>query len=253
MSSDHRAWAVLVAALGVGAAIAIAGVPISGDAHDLRLPARSLPAPTVSDPPTSSTRAVEAELRMTVIGDSYTGGSAEGGAMGTKENWVARMQHSLKVDGHRAAVNVVGLSGSGYVATGLDGRNFATAVSDEVTSATELVLFLGSRNDMGTTSDELVAAAQQAYTEARSIAPDVDLLVIGAPWVNENIPSEVIAVNEALRVAAEQFGAQFIDPVNDGWFFGQNSLLIGLDGVHPTNEGHVYMAGIITPLVASYF
>ncbi|MEN0140388.1 MAG: SGNH/GDSL hydrolase family protein, partial [Rhodococcus sp. (in: high G+C Gram-positive bacteria)] len=40
------------------------------------------------------------------------------------------------------------------------------------------------------------------------------------------------------------------DPIAAGWFVDRPDL-IGRDGVHPTNAGHVYMADKIAPLIGA--
>jgi len=43
-------------------------------------------------------------------------------------------------------------------------------------------------------------------------------------------------------------GAAFVDPIAEGWFVGRPDL-IGADGVHPTDAGHLYMAERIAPQI----
>jgi lysophospholipase L1-like esterase len=38
-----------------------------------------------------------------------------------------------------------------------------------------------------------------------------------------------------------------VDPLAEGWFTGSDSGLIGADRVHPTDDGHAYLARLIAP------
>jgi hypothetical protein len=41
----------------------------------------------------------------------------------------------------------------------------------------------------------------------------------------------------------------FVDPLAQGWFAGATAELIDPDQVHPTAEGHRYLADLIGPVV----
>jgi phospholipase/lecithinase/hemolysin len=66
-------------------------------------------------------------------------------------------------------------------------------------------------------------------------------VVIGPLWSDGDAPAPVLAVRDAVRTAALAAGAQWIDPVADGWF-DRPAGLIGADRVHPTDAGHRLMA-----------
>ena len=86
------------------------------------------------------------------------------------------------------------------------------------------------------------------FLQARLTAPAAKLLVIGPPWPTETPPPAVLRIRDALRDQAWGAGALFIDPIAEGWFVGRPDL-IGGDGVHPNDAGHVYLAEKITPLI----
>jgi lysophospholipase L1-like esterase len=72
--------------------------------------------------------------------------------------------------------------------------------------------------------------------------------VIGPPWLTANPPPAVLKIRDSLREQAVAIGALFVDPIAEGSFVGRGDL-IGQDGVHPTDAGHVYMADKIAPLI----
>jgi lysophospholipase L1-like esterase len=208
----------------------------------------STTAPAIVEVETGADNQIDYVLQVAIIGDSYTGGSPEGGY--GLDGWPSVLDRSLREKGYFVAFQVAGLGGSGYSGVGPNGQSFVDAVPDVVRPDTDLVIFLGSRNELNVDPNVLRAAALEAYGNAQTIAPTARLTVIGAPWVNENIPEVVRLMNDNLAVAASQVGAQWVDPtVGEGWFFAEDAAMIGADGVHPTDDGHIFMASRIEPLV----
>ncbi|MFJ4262329.1 SGNH/GDSL hydrolase family protein [Paenarthrobacter nicotinovorans] len=203
-------------------------------------------SPAVAGPrPTFTERPVVPLI--SVLGDSYTGGSAVGG-IGEK-NWSGVVKQSLLDSGKDVDMRVDGKGGSGYVHVGGQDTTFVAEVPKVVTPESDVVIFFGSRNDLTATGPEVEAAAASAYAEVKRIAPKAKLIVVGVPWVNEDVPRGAVRTNEAVAAAAKAAGGTFIDPQAERWFFGADAALIGYDKVHPVDEGHIYMAKRITPHV----
>lgn len=222
-----------VATLGaVGSVVLDGGVtpeqPVSAKVQDYY---DSIPAPTITEAPVVPL--------VSVIGDSYTAGSGEGGLRAA--NWVPKADAALT----NAVVQSKASGGSGYVNAGPKGKVFRDLVPEAVKPTTDVIVFFGSRNDERNAL-EVQAAAESAYAEARKIAPEAKLLVIGAPWVNADVPDNIFAINGGLAAATNAAGGTFVDPIAANWFI-ENLALIGRDGVHPTDEGHAYLAGKIAP------
>lgn len=178
---------------------------------------------------------------VSVVGDSYTGGSAMNSA-GNAHLWWSLAEQDLHIQ-----VQELAFGGSGYVATGPAGQNGTTFVqrATRIFPRTDLIVFFGSRNDG---PDGLASAAEKAYQEAKVAAPDAKLLVIGPPWVNGNPPPSIIADRDAIHAAAVAAHADWVDPIADHWFPNGNTL-IGSDGVHPTDVGHQHLASLIEPIL----
>jgi lysophospholipase L1-like esterase len=138
--------------------------------------------------------------------------------------------------------------GAGYVTESPEGATFADLVEEAVTSEHDVVIFFGSRNDPRPAGVE--AAAGRAFEAVRAVAPGALLLVVGPPWVDDDPPMQIRAVRTAVRAAAEDAGAAWVDPLANGWFTGAATSLIGADGIHPTDEGHVHIAERLQPVVA---
>lgn len=183
---------------------------------------------------------------IAVIGDSYTAGSSEGGN-GPKAwpqlAWKMLAQRGLQVDADVAAEG-----GAGYGQPGTQGSVFEDLTAHAVHQNDVLVVFFGSRNDQPVDPKKLPEMAAGAFQLARFTAPDAKFLIIGPPWPTASPPPEVLKIRDTLRIEAVIGGATFVDPIAEGWFVGRPDL-IGADGVHPTDAGHLYMAERIAPLI----
>ncbi|GAA3705154.1 SGNH/GDSL hydrolase family protein [Arthrobacter ginkgonis] len=177
---------------------------------------------------------------IAVVGDSYTGGS--GMDSGKDYRWPALVSEALDIP-----VTLRTEGGTGYVKTSEGGVNLVVRAG-EVPDA-DLVVFFGSRND-DAGYDAVLEGAMEAFAAAEDAAPDAELLVIGPPWVDGNPPATVRASRDAVKAAAKEVGATFVDPLSRGWFAEGKKGLIGSDGVHPTDAGHEYLAEKIEPLIS---
>ncbi|MFW7413853.1 SGNH/GDSL hydrolase family protein [Demequina sp. SO4-18] len=191
-------------------------------------------------PPTQaavSTESAAAELGpdgTVVVGDSYTAGSPADS--GEDSRWPAI-----------AGVEPIATSGVGYVQGG-SGASFV-ALAEEIPADAATVVFFGSINDASYGYDEVREAADEAFVIAQSNAPDATLIVIGPPWTDADPPAEILTVRDAVSDAASEAEATWVDPIAEDWFVGDNDL-IGLDGVHPTDAGHAFLAERISEVLA---
>lgn len=180
---------------------------------------------------------------VTIIGDSYTGGSSEGGNKAA--NWVARVQQTFD----QANFDNEGVGGTGYTS---QVNSFGSRIAGSIGPNTDLVVFFGSRNDVASPPATVGAAASSAYAEVKRIAPKAKLLVIGPAWGGGPVPEPMLEVRDAVRAAASASGASFVDPLADRWFLTPDTeILIGADGVHPTDEGHAFLATAIGPQISA--
>ena len=183
---------------------------------------------------------------IAVIGDSYTTGTNEGG-LGPRA-WPTLAWRTLAGRGLQVTADVVAEGGAGYVARGNLGGIFADLTSRAVQPDDSLVVFFGSRNDKDSDPVAIASMCRDALAQAQRTAPSARLLVIGPPWPTADVPPNVLRIRDILKAAAANVGAAFFDPIAAGWFVGRPDL-IGVDGVHPTDAGHAYMADRIAPLI----
>jgi lysophospholipase L1-like esterase len=188
------------------------------------------------------------EYQAAVIGDSYTGGSAEGGV--GPNGWPALVQKTLEDQHLNLSIRVAAEGGSGYVEKGIYGGVFGDQVSGVVGVTSDLVVFFGSPNDGPAPPDVLAAAVRDDFAKAKAYAPHAKILVIGPLSPVPDPPVEVWRVRDVVRDQALAVGAVFVDPLAEHWF-ADAPQLIGADGTHPTNDGHKYLAQRIAPVIAS--
>ena len=203
-------------------------------------PASAVPRPTMSpvDP--------QLPMRIAIIGDSYTSGSPQGGR-GDK-SWTALAIRQIQQDGLNVTADIGAEGASGYVSVGHQGHTFFDQISRTVRADDTLVLLFGSINDLTASPGAMARATCDALRGARLAAPSAKLLVIGPPWPRTDPPADISQKRDTIRDRATALGALFVDPLKDGWF-AEHPELIGGDGKHPTDEGHAYMARLISPIV----
>lgn len=198
---------------------------------------------------TRSYNVLTIDLRLNhvaVVSDSYTTGTEEGG-LGPK-SWTARAWQILADQGERIAPDVAAEKRAGYGRPGVYGSVFYDLVARAVKPDDALVVFFGSRNDETVDPQLLAGKARDTLDLAHSRAPSARLLVIGPPWPTADVPGSMLRVRDVLFGAAVAAGATWVDPIAERWFVGRPGL-IGVDGVHPTDAGHQYLADLIAPLI----
>lgn len=187
-------------------------------------------------------------VRVAVVGDSYTNGTAIGGQ--GPNAWPVRAWKTLNRQGLDIVSDVAAEGRAGYGVRGDQGNLFGDLTARAVKPDDVLVVFYGSRNDQGVDPVTLNGEVGGALAMAHGIAPGAKLLVIGPPWPTADVPPGILAVRDVLSLQSTLAGATFFDPIAAGWFVDRPDL-IGRDGVHPTNAGHVYMADKIAPLIGA--
>jgi len=194
----------------------------------------------------ASTALGSTDSKIAVIGDSYTAGSAEGG--NGPRSWPELAWGLLAREGVEVDADVAAEGGAGYGQRGSRGSLFEDLTARAVRRNDDLIVYFGSRNDEAVDPQKFPSSAADTFSLARFAAPAAKLLVIGPPWPTASPPPAVLKIRDLLREQAAMVGAGFVDPITEGWFIGRPEL-IGQDGVHPTDVGHLYMAEKIAPLI----
>ncbi len=186
--------------------------------------------------------------RIAVIGDSYTAGSDEGG--NGPNGWTNQVWRALTEHGIAVTPTVAAEGGAGYCTRGSRGSVFEDLTVRAVKPNDVLVVFFGSRNDKDVDPTRLSIAMYGTLKLARQIARSAKFLVIGPPWPSADPPPTIRRVRDLLGYQAELAGATFVDPIAARWFVVKPEL-IGADGVHPTDAGHIYMADKLAPMIGA--
>jgi lysophospholipase L1-like esterase len=186
---------------------------------------------------------------IVVVGDSYTEGVEQGGL--GDANWTAQLRSLLRSNDERTALTVDGSGGSGYVSVGWRNVTFGQMADRTVDGSADIVIVFGSINDMfeGASIADVTRAARDTYTTIRAAAPGATLMVIGPSPTGDEVPDELRRVSEGVARAAADAGATFVDPIAERWFSGDAAALISDDDLHPTDDGHAYIAELVLPHV----
>ena len=185
---------------------------------------------------------------VAVIGDSFTRGTEMGGFR-APQAWPRLVQELLTEQNIEISLAVGADRGSGYVKRGSKGTTFADQIPNVVDAQTRLVVVFGSLNDGSVLPDQLASAVRHTLLAAEDSAPCAKLLVIGPAWPNSNPPARILSTRDVVRSEALSVAGTFIDPISASWFVDRPEL-IGPDGVHPTDAGHIFMAARLTPAIA---
>lgn len=225
--TGRRRWVAAAAAV----LLALAGTALvlllrTGPADDSRTsPASSSPAPA------SSAREV------VFVGDSWTVGVGASGERGYAPLAAERLGWTYEL---------LGISGSGYLARGAGGP-FADRVAEAVGLEPDLVVVQGSLNDSGADPEELDRATADTLGRLRAAAGDgTAVLVVGAPDTPGTDPAVIARINSAIAAAAAAAGLSFVDPAREGWTDPADPG-IWADPVHPDDTGHRLVAEALVP------
>lgn len=186
--------------------------------------------------------------RVAVISDSYTTGTDLGGL--GPNGWPVQAWQILADRARPVTADVAAEGRAGYGVRGDRNSTFGDLTARAVRPDDALVVFFGSRNDQPVDAVEVAGLARNAFELARRRAPTARLLVIGPPWPTADVPLRIMQIRDALALVASASGARFVDPLVERWFVDRPEL-IGVDGVHPTDAGHRYLAERIAALIAA--
>jgi len=177
--------------------------------------------------------------RLLVVGDSYSGGSDEGG--GGRRNWVATAAARLGM----VPVNL-SVGGTGFV-NGMQNRpdtSFAARLPEVLRREPDVVVVAGGINDASSDPDVFDRRAAAFLRAARRGLPRARFVVVAPFWPSRDaVPPQVLHERDTLRTLAREIDATFVDPLAGQWFrTPQTRGMIGKDRVHPTDAGHAFMA-----------
>ncbi|GLZ14715.1 hypothetical protein Acsp04_49500 [Actinomadura sp. NBRC 104425] len=177
------------------------------------------------------------------LGDSYTVGERGSLVENAYPSAAARLLGWQVIVGGRA--------GTGFVQGSSARTPFGVMFESQLgwRPAPDLLIISGGHNDARIPNVQVGPPARDLLTRARQRWPGTRIVLIGPLWGNDSPPAAALTVRDQLRTVAQQMKVPFIDPIAERWITGNRAegtgnaaVFIKKDGVHPTPEGHRYIA-----------
>lgn len=169
------------------------------------------------------------------LGDSYTTGW-NGAGLGAR-GWPRRVGLAK---GWRT-VNLA-VAGTGFINPGWTNQPVRTRVSAAIRQHPDVVFIASGHNDSRWTVAATAKAADKVIDRLHKALPNAILVIVAPIWPSGSPPTRCLRLRDHLRRKAAAVDAIFIDPLAERWFAGKYRRLIGSDGIHPTDAGHLRMA-----------
>lgn len=185
--------------------------------------------------------------RVVVIGDSLSTGYGTSPA----EAWPRLLGQELQPGQQPVEITNAAKDGAGYVTAGEAGETFGSQIAATVDSSTDVVVFFGSDNDAGQDPADLKAAVAGALAETRALAPHAARIVIGPLTAFDPGAADLDVLRDQERTAADNAGAEFVDPILEHWIPRPDSPLLGPDGEHPSSQGQQFLKARIQGILTS--
>ncbi|MBY6366227.1 SGNH/GDSL hydrolase family protein [Rhodococcoides corynebacterioides] len=228
--STRGAVAVLAGLALVGAGCAAGTTPSE---HRIAADATT---PVVAHAATAPRAAPE---RVAVIGDSFSAGSANDVV------WP-----DVLADEHGFELVNVSLGGAGYVAGADALGTFGDQVDDAIAADPDVILVVGSENDVDADPTEVVDAATEVFTRLHVGAPGAIVVAVGPIWSGDVVvPAELRDVDAAVEAAALAADVDYVDTLDAAWL--ADPAIIQDDGDHPTDAGQLLLAEAIDDAVST--
>ncbi|MEU8798832.1 SGNH/GDSL hydrolase family protein [Spirillospora sp. NPDC048819] len=232
----RRGAATLVLCLSLVAALAATGCsPIGGPVH------RSAAADGPGQGGERESR--DAPSVVMFLGDSYTVGDGRPQPEATYASATARLLGWQVIVGGR--------SGTGFVVRGGGQQAFLALFESQLgwRPAPDMLIVSGGHNDFRVAAPQVAAAAHVILERARQRWPGTHIVLMGPIWGTGTPSRGATAVRDALKNLAGQLGVPFVDPIGEQWITGDSLTGVGnarryikRDRIHPTPEGHRYLA-----------
>jgi len=185
----------------------------------------------------ASLPAADAPQRVAVLGDSFSAGS------GNDVVWP-----DVLADEHGFDLVNVSLGGAGYVAGDDELGTFGDEVDDALAADPDVVLVVGSENDVDEDPTEVYDAALALFARLHAGAPAAELVAVGPIWSGDvPVPAELRDVDSAVESAALGSDVDYVDTLDAGWL--ADPAIIQDDGDHPTDAGQFLLAEAIDEAV----
>jgi hypothetical protein len=188
------------------------------------------------------------------FGDSWTNGGD------TTDDWPAKNVAFRTAEALGWSNDMCAQGGTGYVADG--GSNYAWQEPERQADVSgrdyDVIVFLGSITDNGSSAAAIQAAALTTWKGVRANAPSTPIIVFGCPTTVSVNQAVATVIEDALYAAFLQWAdqnAHFIRVTTDpsgSWIDANNTgTYIGADNSHLTDIGVQYFASKMTQKIRS--
>jgi hypothetical protein len=179
------------------------------------------------------------------IGDSFTAGPANAGAIGEAQATSIALGWATDLDAQ---------AGTGFVARGPRKHPRGQPVPARIAAdagafpGVDAVVIDAGRNDAGRPEAEMRHAVAASFKTIAKHFPNAAVVVI-APYRLTSKPNDYTAIRRLLRQQARRRGWGFVDPIAEGWINRTSARLVKGDGTLPGLRGYDYVVAHLAPAI----
>ncbi|WP_228973409.1 SGNH/GDSL hydrolase family protein [Streptomyces sp. DH12] len=197
-------------------------------------------------------RPVTAGGRLMVLGDSITDGSSQNAGQGVG-TWLYRAARMLGV----TDVWDQARGGTGFITAGAYATFGDRLSADVVAYSPDVLIIKGGYNDASGSQSAIATAAASLLSAAKAALPNAQIIVAGPISPTASPATSITNTDTTLRTEATAAGLPYVSLVTGETRTGAGtvvstqspyvtsgnvSTVIGADGVHPTDVGHLHLA-----------
>ena len=168
------------------------------------------------------------------LGDSYTWGW---GIPNRDRRWSTQVAQRM---GWRE--KNFGVGGTGYFTYSDKGKAYRYRIDEITAAAPDIVVVAGGvndRRDIAADRGAVVDAVHQTYRRLREDLPQARIVAVG-PTFLEQVTPDLVALDGAVRDAADEVGAEYISLISPTYVLRPDEF--DADGLHVDDDGHTAIA-----------
>ena len=179
------------------------------------------------------------------IGDTFTAGPANAGAIGEAQATSIALGWATDLDVQ---------AGTGFVARGprkhAKGEPVPARIAADAAAfpGVDAVVIDAGRNDAGQPEAKIHQAVMSSFKAVAKNFPNSAVVVI-APYRLRSEPDDYLAIRRLLSQQARRHGWAFVDPIAEGWINRASARLVKGDGSLPGLRGYNYVVAHLAPAI----
>ncbi len=181
------------------------------------------------------------------IGDSFTAGPANAGAIGEAQATSIALGWATDLDAQK---------GTGFVARGprkhARGEPVPARIAADAAAfpGVDAVVIDAGRNDAGQSEAKIRQAVTSSFKAIAKHFPNSAVVVI-APYRLTSKPGDFLATRRLLEQQTRRRGWGFVDPIAEGWINRDSARFVKGDGTLPGLRGYSYVVAHLAPAIES--